>query len=257
MEHSVFISYSRKDTAIAEAIRHYLEEAGIRCWIDVEGIRRQDWAGAIMNGLRQCDIYVIIVSKNSIESPEVAKEITQATHICKYILPFRVDDEILPDRLQYHLGPYHWLDAITPPLEARIEELKERILNLSDEDIVVQNRTRWSVVGHSVAPRSMFVGREEELEEIAQCLSQEHILFLQGMGGIGKSEIAKGYAKQYADRYDTVLFAGYTSNLLELITGDEIVIENLRRSSGNGEDAESPEAFFKRKLEAFQGVFSY
>lgn len=256
MEHSVFISYSRKDAAIADAIRHYLEDVGIRCWIDVEGIERQDWAGAIMNGLRQCDIYVIVVSKNSIESIEVAKEVTQATHICKYILPFKVDDEMLPDRLQYHLGPYHWLDAINPPLEARIEELKERILNLSDEDMVSSNHNRWAVRGHSVAPRSMFVGREAELAEIADCLEQEHVLFLQGMGGIGKSEIAKGYAKYYADRYDTVLFAGYTSNLLELITGDDIVIENLRRSTASGEDAESPEAYFKRKLDILKNLSS-
>ncbi|MBQ8663507.1 MAG: toll/interleukin-1 receptor domain-containing protein [Eubacterium sp.] len=256
MEHSVFISYSRKDAAIADAIRHYLEAAGIRCWIDVEGINKQDWAGAIMKGLRQCDIYVIIVSKNSIESAEVAKEVTQATHICKYILPFKVDDEMLPDRLQYHLGPYHWLDAICPPLEARIEELKERILNLSDGDVISHNPNRWRLVGHNVAPRSMFVGREAELAEIADYLKQDHVLFLQGMGGIGKSEIAKGYAKYYADRYDTVLFTGYTSNLLELITGDEINIENLRRSTASGEDAESPEAYFQRKLQVLKDLSS-
>lgn len=256
MEHSVFISYSRKDAAIADAIRHYLEEAGIRCWIDVEGIDRQDWAEAIMNGLRQCDIYVIIVSKNSIESEEVAKEVTQATHICKYILPFKVDEEMLPDRLQYHLGPYHWLDAICPPLEARIEELKERILNLSDADVISHNPNRWKLIGHNVAPRSMFVGREGELAEIAGYLEQDHVLFLQGMGGIGKSEIAKGYAKQYGDKYDTILFAGYTSNLLELITGDDINIENLRRSTANGEDAESPEEYFKRKLQVLKNLAS-
>lgn len=167
MNHTVFISYSRQDAPIANGIRHYLEEAGIRCWIDIHGIQDQDWAGEIMKALRQCDIYVIILSKNSISSEEVAKEVTQATHICKYILPFKVDDEMLPDRLQYHLGPYHWLDAICPPLEARILELRERIFHLSDENMYYKNKNRWEIVPHTIVPRSMFVGRETELSEIA------------------------------------------------------------------------------------------
>lgn len=256
MEHTVFISYSRQDAPIANAIRHYLEDVGIRCWIDVRGINDQDWAAEIMNGLRQCDIYVIVLSRNSIASEEVAKEVTQATHMCKYILPFKVDDEMLPDRLQYHLGPYHWLDAICPPLEARIEELKDRIFNLSDENPYYHNQNRWKLKGHTVAPRSMFVGRESELEEIAAYLEENPVLFLQGMGGIGKSEIAKGYAKHYADRYDTVLFAGYKTNLLELITGDDIGIENLRRGPASGEDAESPEEYFARKLDVLRSLSS-
>lgn len=256
MNHTVFISYSRQDAPIANAIRHYLEEAGIRCWIDIQGINDQDWAAEIMKALRQCDIYVIILSKNSISSEEVAKEVTQATHMCKYILPFKVDDEMLPDRLQYHLGPYHWLDAICPPLEARILELKDRILNLADENMYYKNKNRWEIVPHTVAPRSMFVGRENELAEIAALLEEHPVLFLQGMGGIGKSEIARGYAKQYADRYDMVLFVGYKSNLLELITSDDIQVENLRRGPASGENAESPEAFFMRKLNVIRSLSS-
>lgn len=36
------------------------------------------------------------------------------------------------------------------------------------------------------------------------------------MGGIGKSEIAKGYAQTYRSEYDTILFTSYTSGLLDL-----------------------------------------
>ena len=119
-EHLVFISHSSADKAIADAICHYLEEAGIRCWIAPRDINTSDWAGSIMDGLRRSDVFVVVISHNSIPSPEVTKEVTEATHTCQYILPFKVDEEALSDRLRYHLGPCHWLDAVTPPMEKRL-----------------------------------------------------------------------------------------------------------------------------------------
>lgn len=255
-EHLVFISHSSGDKAIADAICHYLEAAGIRCWIAPRDINTSDWAGSIMDGLRRSDVFVVVISHNSIPSPEVTKEVTEATHTCQYILPFKVDEEALSDRLRYHLGPCHWLDAVTPPMEKRLEELKQRILNLSGEDEVYINHEQWRLTEKIIWPRSLFVGREQEIESIAGMLMEEHVLFLQGMGGIGKSEIAKGYAKAYRDRYDTIIFASYTTNLLELVNSEEIPIENLRRSGAAGADAEAPEDFFKRKLQAFRSLAS-
>lgn len=251
MERMVFISHSTADKAIADAICHRLEEAGIRCWIAPRDIINSDWAGSIMDGLRRSEVYVVVISCNSIESPEVTKEVTEATHTCRYILPFKVDAGMLSDRLQYHLGPCHWLDAVTPPLEARIDELLQRILNLSSEDAVYFNAKRWSLIERIIWPHGLFVGRETEIETIAERLEDEHVLFLQGMGGIGKSELAKGYAKAYRDRYDTIVFAGYTTNLLDLVTGEEIPIENLRRAEG-----ETPEAYFRRKLQVLKELSS-
>lgn len=249
MEEMVFISHSSADKAVANTICHRLEETGIRCWIAPRDITNSDWAGSIMDGLRRSEVFVVVISHNSIPSPEVAKEVTEATHTCRYILPFKVDDEMLNDRLQYHLGPCHWLDAVSPPMEQRIDELKERILNLSGEDAVYLNQNQWKLQQKILWPRGLFVGREEEIDTIAGMLEEEHVLFLQGMGGIGKSEIAKGYAKACQDRYDTIVFASYTSNLLDLVTSDEIPIENLRRGTD-----ESQEDFFKRKLQVLKDL---
>lgn len=254
--HLVFISYSTADKPIADAICHHLEADGIRCWIAPRDITASDWAGSIMDGLRRSDVYVIIVSRNSIASGEVTKEVTEATRTCQYILPFKVDGEELSDRLRYHLAPCHWLDAVVPPLEQRIEELKQRIWNLSGEDSVYVNAHCRKLVEKMVYPKGLFVGRDNEIETIAQMLEENHVLFLQGMGGIGKSEIAKGYAKAYRNRYDTVIFASYTSNLLDLVNGDEIIIENLHQSQASGEDAESPEAYFRRKLQTLKELSS-
>lgn len=194
-----FISHSSIDKPVADAICHYLESAGIRCWIAPRDISTSDWASSIMDRLHRSEVFVVKISRNLIPSAEVLKEVTEATHACRYIFPFKVDDEMLSDRLRYHLGPCHWLDAVLPPLEDRLEELKQRILSLTDQDAIYANDRHWRLVEHCAWPHSMFIGREEEIEEIGKRLQENPILFIQGMGGFGKSEVAKGYAKRYRE----------------------------------------------------------
>lgn len=254
MQHRVFISHSSLDAQVANAICHYLEEADIPCWIAPRDIQKPDWAAAIIDGIRGSDVFVVILSHNSILSNEVMKEVAEATRVCDYILPFKIDGEMLSDGMQYHLGPIHWLDAVTPPMEKRILELRERIFNLSGSDKAFKNVSRMKVVGHAVRPRPFFIGREREIGQIHCLLQEDTVLFLQGMGGIGKSEIAKGYAKTYADAYDTVIFASYQGSLVDMINGQDICIEGLQRNTAYGEDAESAEAFFARKLQMLKNL---
>lgn len=254
MKHRVFISHSSKDAQIANAICHYLEADGLPCWIAPRDINTQDWAACIMDGIRRSDVFVVILSHNSIPSNEVMKEVAEATRVCEYILPFKIDEELLSDGMQYHLGPIHWLDAVTPPMEQRILELRDKVLSLSGADKSFKNHSRLQVAGMTVRPRPFFVGREDEIRNIHEKLRQEHVLFLQGMGGIGKSEIAKGYAQAYADQYDTVVFASYQGSLLDMVVGQDVRIEGLRRNTAYGEDAETNEAFFARKLQTLKDL---
>jgi len=256
MKHHVFISHSSNDKEIAKAICHYLEEDGIPCWIAPRDIDQPDWAAAIMGGIRRSNVFVVILSHNSIPSNEVMKEVAEATRVSEYILPFKIDEELLSDGMQYHLGPIHWMDAVTPPMEQRILELRERIQHLTVDDKAFKNHARLEVLGKTVMPRPFFVGREAEIDEIHRRLQQEHVLFLQGMGGIGKSEIAKGYAEKYKEDYNKILFATYRGSLLDMVIGDEIRIKGITRSTAYGEDAESSEAYFSRKLQTLKDLSS-
>jgi len=254
MKHHVFISHSSKDAQVANAICHYLEADGTPCWIAPRDIDGSDWAASIMAGIRRSDVFVVILSHNSIPSPEVMKEVAEATRVCEFILPFKIDAEMLTDSMQYHLGPIHWMDAVTPPMEQRILELREKVQNLTAEDKAFKNHARLEVIGKTVMPRAFFVGRDGEIDEIHRLLQQEHVLFLQGMGGIGKSEIAKGYANTYKKEYKTVIFASYQGSLLDMVVGDEIRIKGLTRSVAYGQDAESSEAYFARKLQTLKDL---
>ena len=101
--------------------------------------------------------------------------------------------------------------------------------------------------------RPIFKGRDMLIAEINQFfLSGEKFLFLQGMGGIGKSECAKQYAKRYKSQYDTVIFAEYSDFIVNLINDNSVFtltapFMSERMISADGE-IESDYHYYKRKL---------
>ena len=91
-----------------------------------------------------------------------------------------------------------------------------------------------------------FVGREEELEEIHEELKDNSVLFLSGIGGIGKTELAKRFVARYREEFDTVAFA-YFQNSIEYTMCHEILINNMSM-----EEEESEQEYFERVLEVLR-----
>ena len=54
-----------------------------------------------------------------------------------------------------------------------------------------------------------FCGRDREIIEIHENLQQTNFLVLHGIGGIGKSELAKHYVMTFSGEYDAVIFVRY------------------------------------------------
>lgn len=73
------------------------------------------------------------------------------------------------------------------------------------------------------AVQDFFVGREGEIQEIHRKLNESNILFLNGIGGIGKSELAKHYAEEHKDDYDAIIFAPYVSDVNMLLLDDNAI----------------------------------
>lgn len=254
MEHLVFLSHSSKDSSIANAICECLETAGISCWIAPRNIDCSNWTNSILDGLRRSDVLLVIITENSNNSPEVLKEVVTGTHTCRYIFPLLVDLEIPSAQLSFHLKPFQFINASMHSLETHIQKLKEQILNLSDRDTIFENCERRILCSNIPAPKNCFIGRDQEISRIHNMLQQDHIVFLQGMGGIGKSEIAKGYAKVYVDSYDTVILAHYETSILDMIIGEDIKIKNFHRNFIYGEDAESTEHYYVRKMDVLRDL---
>ena len=69
------------------------------------------------------------------------------------------------------------------------------------------------------SPCRYFCGRETELIELHDILSKHSKVFMQGIPGIGKSEIAKAYAKRYRKEYTNVIYITYSGSLKDDIIG--------------------------------------
>lgn len=95
-----------------------------------------------------------------------------------------------------------------------------------------------------------FCGRDKEIAEIGERLKSDTFLVLHGIGGIGKSELAKHYALKYADSYDAVIFTRYSKSIRDTLLSDtNFPIINCKQAQDEDDDS-----YFERKLHILQSV---
>jgi hypothetical protein len=131
MDFDIFISYSSKDKAIADAVCARLEAAGIRCWIAPRDVLPgRSYGEAIIEAIHQARVMVLVFSANANASSHIAKEVERAVSNGLAILPFRIENVMPGKSLDYFIGSVHWLDAMTPPIERHLEELAATVHKL-------------------------------------------------------------------------------------------------------------------------------
>ena len=75
------------------------------------------------------------------------------------------------------------------------------------------------ILGNEVPkPCAHFCGREQELKAVHEELISHRVLFLEGVAGIGKSEIAKAYASEHKKEYTNIIYIMYSGHLKRDIT---------------------------------------
>jgi len=133
----IFISYSSKNKAIADAVCHKLEERKMKCWMAPRDILPgANYAEELINAIDNSKLFVLIFSKDSNQSQHVLRECERAVSHGIPIVPFRISDVLPGAALQYFIGPQHWLDAITAPCEAHINRLADTVhILLTQEDL--------------------------------------------------------------------------------------------------------------------------
>ena len=103
------------------------------------------------------------------------------------------------------------------------------------------------IIAAEVRANEFFVGRSNEYDELSARLEAEHLIFLCGIGGIGKSELAKQYAVRNKQKYGNILYFPYTGNFEDTICQDHITVATVERV-----DDESNHHFCWRKLHAIK-----
>jgi hypothetical protein len=82
---SVFVSHSNRDRVFAERIVAVLRRHGIACWYAPNNILgAQQWQDEIGRALRQCNWFLLILSKNALKSRWVKRELAYALEDDRY-----------------------------------------------------------------------------------------------------------------------------------------------------------------------------
>lgn len=105
---------------------------------------------------------------------------------------------------------------------SRVQTAKE-LIGLLDEIIPLANPKEPYLITTLPTAKEFFIGRDAEIEDIHARLQKSPVLFLHGIGGIGKSELAKQYAKKYQSEYDTVIFAPFVTDVVSMLADDRYV----------------------------------
>ncbi|WP_170287521.1 toll/interleukin-1 receptor domain-containing protein [Aquibacillus halophilus] len=131
--HDVFISYSSKDSTVADAICHIFEENGIKCWYAGRRSGLTDltpglsYSSEIVKGLKETKVVVLVLSSFSNQSHNVLNEVEVASNEGKVIIPFRIEGTDLSDDMYYYVKRFHWLEALTEPREEMINQLMRKV----------------------------------------------------------------------------------------------------------------------------------
>lgn len=148
MAHDVFISYSSKDKAIADAVCHFLENGSIKCWIAPRDITPGcDYADIIEEAIKNAKLFIIIFSSNSSSSQWVKSELNIAFSEQIPIIPFKIDESEMLGSNRLILNKTHWIDAY-PKYELKLETLVDsakKILKIDNEPLKIpeeQNEQR-------------------------------------------------------------------------------------------------------------------
>ena len=168
MAHDIFISYSHKDKAIADAVCARLEGDGMRCWYAPRDIvPGADWADSIIKAISSTKIMVLIFTNSSNISQQVLREVSNAVSSGVTIVPFRLTEEEPIAGMKYYLSTVHWLDAMNADLDASIADLSTLCRPLVD-NIQAREEGRAPVASEEAIHDSLATVRQENTTAAAK-----------------------------------------------------------------------------------------
>ena len=93
----IFLSHRRLDRHLAGHLKTLFEEAGIRCFLDVDDLRAGRFDTQCLKALKLSELVVVLLTPNSLErmkEPEdmLAREIEEAMKLGKKIIPIFTPD---------------------------------------------------------------------------------------------------------------------------------------------------------------------
>lgn len=120
MKYDIFISYSRKDTAVADRICQALDRAGISYFIDRQGIGGgMEFPNVLAEAILESRLFLLLASRNSYDSKFTNSEINFAFNEKprNSILPYIIDDSEMPAGMRLVFSSINWRNISQHPID--------------------------------------------------------------------------------------------------------------------------------------------
>lgn len=182
MSHKVFISYKAEEFEEANWVRTVLEQNGISCWMAPMSIKGgASYASEIPQAIRQCQVFVLILSEKAQKSKWVPKEVDQAINENKVILPFMLENCSLQDDFNFYLTNiqrYAAYENKSKAIEKMLIEIKA-ILGIKDKPKIDNaNQAQNSLPAPDKTPSVNEVVKSNKKSYKQKNLKKIHILII-------------------------------------------------------------------------------
>jgi len=139
---NVFVSNAKDDKSNAKKIVSKLESLGIKCYT----LPRDNSAGNYEELIKSVNVFILILSKNTLHSTEVANQLKIAHDNNCHIIPFKTSKIETDLTLEYFLHSLEWVDAYADGFNEAFEILVEIIEEVSGKITSVKKNVTSSYI---------------------------------------------------------------------------------------------------------------
>ncbi len=127
----VMVSYSSQDRERVTQFVRALRASGVAVWIDQGGIDgAQRWSEEIVNAIEACRTVLLFISRNSMMSQNIAKEVALAWESGKEFLPVALDETKVPKSMQYQLAGIQYVKLYEGDPDVKFESVLRALVRL-------------------------------------------------------------------------------------------------------------------------------
>jgi hypothetical protein len=157
----VFISYRRKDLEFVIRLHKELTDRGLTAWFDQENIEVADhWRTSIAEGIRDCKVFILVLSPDAVESRNIRKEVDLAEDHGKKIIPLMWKKTEVPSTFEYALAGVQWIDFNEIASKENFDELADITKRLIGGSSMAEAISDKQIAQEAIIP----TGQDEEAE---------------------------------------------------------------------------------------------
>lgn len=225
----VFLSRSGNDRGLARQLVADLVGLGYEVWVQDKDVKAGDNFRSFMDkALRECSATIALLSSSYLASEWCRDEAVSAHRMANHLLiPLVIEEGLNPDGL---IASFVYLDVVQKlaASPSSIATLLARVLEHGrplEESGSAREYVRVNkfVTNIAIVDSSLLVGRDDDMKRLDEGLQSDgttvSITALAGMGGVGKSWLARLYATRNRVRYRATWFIRSERN--------DLIVEDL------------------------------